>query len=87
METTKKSRTTKPSRLLSTLLSSLSSLKCQLCPQYQGRIGHATERDTERGDIEGEVGHVLEGGGGKFEQDTGEGTASVSHKVDPTKSG
>ena len=34
-----------------------------------------------------EVGDLPEGGGGKFEQDTKVGTASVTLKGEPTKSG
>ena len=36
---------------------------------------------------EGEVGHLPEGGGRNFEQDTKVGTTSVTRKVEPTKSG
>ena len=36
---------------------------------------------------QGEVGHVLEVGGGKFEKYHEGGTASVSHELYPTKSG
>ena len=38
-------------------------------------------------DREGEVGHISEGGGGNFEQDTEGGTASVDRKREPTKLG
>ena len=67
--------------------STLSSWQFQLRPRHRGIVGHATGRVTEIVDHKGEVGHSPEGGGGKFEQYPGGGTAGVVRKGDPTKSG
>ena len=47
VDTTKATRPTNPSNLISTLLFQLESWKCQLHPRFPGRVCHTTYRDKE----------------------------------------
>ena len=84
VDTTKTTRTTETSSLISTFLYSLALLKFQLNPHCQGRVGHAPETVAEVMACEVEVRHVPEVGGRNFGQDPEGGTASVAHEGDPS---
>ena len=86
VDTTKIPRTTNISSLLSTLESPLASQQSQIQPFCRGRLVHTPKRVIESVDRERELGHVLYGGGGNFEQYPEGGTTIVAHEGDPTKS-
>ena len=75
------------SSLLFTLSLILALWQYKLSPHHRERVGHITERVTASRDCKVEVENLPEGGGGKFEQYPGGGTAGVVRKGDPTKSG
>ena len=75
---------TNRSGFISTLLSTLASRQCQLCPHRRGRVGHYPERVTESMSCKGEVMHASEGNGGKFGQYTEGGTVREAGKGNTT---
>ena len=77
---------TKLPNLLSTLLSPLTLRQCKLHLRYQGRVGQPSEIFAASVARKGEVRNVPNGGGEKFGQDPEVHTASVTRKVDITKS-
>ena len=87
VDTTKATRPTNPSNLISTLLFQLESWKCQLHPRFPGRVCHTIDRDTASVAREGERGHDPEGGYGNIEKYPEWVTTSVTCKGDTTKSG
>ena len=87
VDTTKTPINIKLSNSISVLVSPLASWWIQMQPRLRGRVCRAPERVTASVACKGGVGHVPEVGGGKFEQYTEGGTASVSLKGDPKNPG